>query len=82
MSGRLAMFGARADEAKYSGRVLAKIDAMTAAEDVGGLILEMRQAIRNDAITRDRTGEGTADLVLLIADRLVSLGVEIDGYEG
>lgn len=73
----MEMFGERADQAKYSGRVLAKIDGLTAMSDAEGLIAEMRQAIRNDEITRARTGEGTEDLVNLIRERLRSLGVDI-----
>lgn len=51
---------------KYSTMVRDRIEALAAAKDCPGLQAEFNTAERNDAITRTRTGSGTADLMAYI----------------
>ncbi len=59
---------------KYSSGLKEKINGDAAAKDCDALEAAFDQADRNDPTTRDRTGEGTADLLEYINWQMAQAG--------
>ena len=62
------------DWENYAPEVKTRIDSLAASGDCAALQREFDIADANDALQRDRVGEGNADLMGYIDDKLTSAG--------
>lgn len=62
------------DWENYTPEVKQRIDSMAAAGDCMGLQAEFDTAEANDAAQRERTGDGNADVMGYIDDKMSSAG--------
>ncbi len=66
--------GSGVDWENYAPSVKAQIDSLASASDCAGLQAEFDTADANDDAQRARTGDGNADLMSYINDKMSSAG--------